>query len=359
MIFMGRKVIVCNLKKSFFPVIPYYMDKNKILNRARGVRANYKPALISSAASFMIILILLDPVTYVQSALTGLILFGTKVAPALFPFFFFTGILTRLGAAESVGKIMRRPLAALYNVPGCGGYVWGMSILSGYPVGAKLVRELYDGGEIDSRQAVAITSFTSTSGPLFIVGTVAASMFNCARMGYILLAIHFAAALINGFFYRGRKGEGISTRVKPIRMRISSALSESMKSAITSSLTVGGFVVIFGMAADALYNTGIISALATPLSRIMPGGSLTLAEGTLIGLVEVTRGAAYMAQAGADMQAVLPCLSFILAFGGFSIILQSLSFISSCKVSAKKFLSMKCSQSVTAALIATLVALLS
>ena len=72
------------------------MDKNKILNKTRGVRANYKPALISSAAAFMIILVLLDPDTYVQSAYTGLLLFGTKVAPALFPFFFFTGILTRL-----------------------------------------------------------------------------------------------------------------------------------------------------------------------------------------------------------------------------------------------------------------------
>lgn len=303
----------------------------------------------------MIILVLVNPDTYVQSALTGLELFGTKVAPSLFPFFFFTGILTRLGAAEGMGKIMRRPIGLLYNAPGCGGYVWCMSILSGYPVGAKLVRELYDGKAVNGRQACTIASFTSTSGPLFIVGTVAASMFHAAKAGYILLAIHFIAALTNGFFYRGKKGDINIQNVKPRRMRISSALSESMKSAIISILTVGGFVVIFGMAADAMYNTGLITALAKPLSRIMPNGSVTLAEGLLLGLVEVTRGAAHMA--GEDIYAALPCLSFILAFGGLSIILQSLSFLSACGISAGKFLRMKFTQSFIALLFAQLFAI--
>ena len=222
----------------------------------------------------MIILVLIDPTTYLQSALVGLELFGTKVAPALFPFFFFTGILTRCGFAEGMGRLLRRPAKLLYRVPGCGGYVWCMSILSGYPVGAKLTRELYDGGAIDRAQAEGITAFTSTSGPLFIVGTVAAGMFQNAKAGYILLVMHFTAALANGFLYRAGNRRG-GTAVTLPRMRISSALSESMKSALISCLTVGGFVVIFGMAADAVYNTGLITALAKPLSRIMPNGSVT------------------------------------------------------------------------------------
>lgn len=314
-----------------------------------------KAAVISGGAAFMIILVLIDPTTYLQSALVGLELFGTKVAPALFPFFFFTGILTRCGFAEGMGRLLRRPAKLLYRVPGCGGYVWCMSILSGYPVGAKLVRELYDGKAVNGRQACTIASFTSTSGPLFIVGTVAASMFHAAKAGYILLAIHFIAALTNGFFYRGKKCDLNAAQVTPMRMRISSALSESMKSALISCLTVGGFVVIFGMAADAVYNTGLITALAKPLSRIMPNGSVTLAEGLLIGLVEVTRGAAHMA--GEDIYAALPCLSFILAFGGLSIILQSLSFLSACGISAGKFLRMKFTQSFIALLFAQLFAI--
>ena len=74
------------------------MDKNKALKNAR---ANYKAAMVSSGAAFMIVLVLIDPDTYLLSALNGLELFGTKVAPALFPFFFFSGLITRLGGASA------------------------------------------------------------------------------------------------------------------------------------------------------------------------------------------------------------------------------------------------------------------
>ena len=124
-----------------------YMDKIK---SAFARLCPSKAAVISGGAAFMIILVLIDPTTYLQSALVGLELFGTKVAPALFPFFFFAGILTRCGFAEGMGRLLRRPAKLLYRVPGCGGYVWCMSILSGYPVGAKLTRELYDGALTDA-----------------------------------------------------------------------------------------------------------------------------------------------------------------------------------------------------------------
>ena len=321
------------------------MDK---INSAFARLCPSKAAVISGGAAFMIILVLIDPTTYVQSALVGLELFGTKVAPALFPFFFFTGILTRCGFAEGMGRLLRRPAKLLYRVPGCGGYVWCMSVLSGYPVGAKLTRELYEGGAIDKAQARTIASFTSTSGPLFVVGTVAAGMFENAKAGYILLAVHFTAALINGFFYRGKKQSFVGAAVKPKKSRPLEAVSESMSSALSSLLTVGGYIVVFGMAADALVNVGLIPLLARLFE---PLASREVAEGVLIGLIEVTKGANSIAKAGVDAYSALPALSFILSFGGLSIIGQSLSFLSPCGIGAGKFLLMKFTQSLAALLL--------
>ena len=327
------------------------MDKNKALKDAR---ANYKAAMVSSGAAFMIVLVLIDPDTYLLSALNGLELFGTKVAPALFPFFFFSGLITRLGGAERAGALFRRPASLFYNVPGCGGYVWCMSVLSGYPVGAKLTRELYEGGAIDRAQARAIASFTSTSGPLFVVGTVAAGMFENAKAGYILLAVHFTAALINGFFYRGKKQSFVGAAVKPKKSRPLEAVSESMSSALSSLLTVGGYIVVFGMAADALVNVGLIPLLARLFEPLV---SREVAEGVLIGLIEVTKGADRIAKAGVDAYSALPALSFILSFGGLSIIGQSLSFLSPCGIGAGKFLPMKLTQSLAALLLSLILAI--
>jgi nucleoside recognition membrane protein YjiH len=77
-----------------------------------------------------------------------------------------------------------------------------MSVLSGYPVGAKLTADFYEKGLITKGQACRITTFTSTSGPLFIVGTVGIGMFHSAKLGIIILLSHFIGAILNGLIYR-------------------------------------------------------------------------------------------------------------------------------------------------------------
>lgn len=323
------------------------MDKIKsALARLRPSKA----ALLSSAAALMIILLLTDPAAYLQSALDSLTLFALSAAPALFPFFFFSGLITRLGGAEKAGALFKKPAKLLYNAPAAGGYVWCMSVLSGYPTGAKLTGELCAGGAISKAAARGICAFTSTSGPLFIVGTVATAMFSAPEAGWILLAVHFAAALINGFFYRGKNGEETGQAVKPLKMRPSAALTQSMSAALASLLTVGGYMVVAGMAADALVNTGAIPALARLLAPLWGGEEL--AQGVLIGLIEVTKGANSIARAGADIYSALPALSFILAFGGLSVIAQSLSFLSPCGMGAGRLLRIKLTQSLAALVLA-------
>ena len=179
-------------------------------------------------------------------------------------------------------------------------------------------------------------------------------MFENAKAGYILLAVHFTAALINGFFYRGKKQSFVGAAVKPKKSRPLEAVSESMSSALSSLLTVGGYIVVFGMAADALVNVGLIPLLARLFEPLV---SREVAEGVLIGLIEVTKGADRIAKAGVDAYSALPALSFILSFGGLSIIGQSLSFLSPCGIGAGKFLPMKLTQSLAALLLSLILAI--
>ena len=46
-----------------------------------------------------------------------MLLFAKNVAPALFPFFFFTKLLTGLGGANAMGKLLKKPISRLYNAP--------------------------------------------------------------------------------------------------------------------------------------------------------------------------------------------------------------------------------------------------
>lgn len=153
--------------------------------------------------AFMVMM-LAKPEYYLNSARRGLTLFATSVLPSLFPFYFFSLLLTYIGAAKTVSEMFRRPVKLLYNAPKESAYVLILSMLSGYPVGASMTAELYSAGVINGREAKAIAAFASTSGPVFMLGTVGSAIFGDVRVGAIVLGAHYVAAILNGLIYRVR-----------------------------------------------------------------------------------------------------------------------------------------------------------
>ena len=63
--------------------------------------------------------------------------------PSLLPFFFLSLLITNLGITANLSNKLSKPTAFLYNVNGVASFVQLMSFISGYPVGAKLIAELY------------------------------------------------------------------------------------------------------------------------------------------------------------------------------------------------------------------------
>jgi nucleoside recognition membrane protein YjiH len=61
------------------------------------------------------------PERYIQSVQDGLKLFVISVLPALFPFFFFSKILSALDVASSMGRFIKKPLNKLFHSPPVGG----------------------------------------------------------------------------------------------------------------------------------------------------------------------------------------------------------------------------------------------
>lgn len=150
----------------------------------------------------IIICIAINPAKYSAIAFNGLSVWAKVLVPSLLPFFILTKILLGTGIVDSICRVFAPLTKKLYNCPPQGAYVFFMSIITGYPVGSKLVADLYNSRQITRQDAIKLTSFCSTSGPMFILGTVAIGMFANAKMGYILLISHILGALINGIFYR-------------------------------------------------------------------------------------------------------------------------------------------------------------
>ena len=85
---------------------------------------------------------------------------------------------------------------------GIGAYAFIMGIISGYPVGAKIVTEFRKNADCSKAEAERLLAFTNNSGPLFIIGTVGVSMFGNTLIGLLLFITHILSCIIVGFLFR-------------------------------------------------------------------------------------------------------------------------------------------------------------
>lgn len=298
--------------------------------------------------SMLMLALIINPSRYIQSVYGGFLLFANSVLPALFPFFFFSKALTAIGSAAILSRAFRRPIKLLYNAPPTAAYIMVMSMLSGYPIGACLISNFYEQGMIDSRESASIASFTSTSGPLFVIGTVASGFLGNVTYGYIILAAHYLGSIVNGILYRGKRNKSVCfASCKPntaTSSNIDITLSDITTSSITNIMLVGAYIAIFSMVIDFLIDIKVISTLTNVLNML--GCPREVANGILISLIEVTRGLYIISQSGLSVQILLPFICALISFGGLSITMQSITFLSKCKVTAWRYLAIKLTQAV-------------
>lgn len=301
--------------------------------------------LLIFAVLLLTVPVVIFPDRYVSSVWNGFKLFALSVLPALFPFFFFTKILSGLNFGYDLGLVLKKPLGKIFRAPASSGYILAMSMLCGYPVGAKLVADFCEKGYISAREAKAVSAFTSTSGPLFIVGTVGVGMLGNKTAGFIILISHYLSALLNGIIFRPKETSSVTLPARPLT-DYNSLLSEGIYSALSSVAVVGGYVAIFNLVLDLFADIGIISLLSAPLQWL--GLGKTAAQGTASSLVEITKGCLLLSESGYPLSITAPLCAFGITFGGLSVTLQSLTFLGKSKISPLYYLLTKSVQGVTA-----------
>ena len=210
----------------------------------------------------LLFLLALRPQQYSAVCMQGITLWAGAVLPALFPYFALTSMLTRMGAADKLSARLS-PAARKVKLPGCAAYCFLLSVLSGYPVGARTIADLQAQGALDSKAAARVSLLCSTSGPMFLLGSVGGAMFKDMRAGGILLASHLLGVLIVYLVllpFLPRLPETPALQSTP---REEDVFGKSVQGAIFSILTVGGCIALFsvlGRAADDLHATAPPSA---------------------------------------------------------------------------------------------------
>ncbi len=251
------------------------------------------------------ICILCSPSVSALGAWEGLKLCSGVVIPSLFPFTAAAVFFLKSGALTWLGKKLDTPARIIFGVSGAGFAGVVLSLVGGYPVGAKLIDQMYAEGVLTENDANRLLRYAVNASPAFFLSVVGETVLNSRSAGKILFLSNLAACLIltavTGHFHQNKRPHCEPPR-RAATVCLSDAFVESVAEASRVMIGICAWVILFCSVAAYL--------------RILPLSDRFYAA-VCAGL-EVTFGCTAAGKCGFP----LPVFSLILAFGGLSSVCQ-------------------------------------
>ncbi|SKA92301.1 sporulation integral membrane protein YlbJ [Caloramator quimbayensis] len=301
---------------------------------------------VTALISTFLILLIFYPKASINGAKEGINLWMFIVIPSLLPFFIINDMLMSLKVPENIAKLFAPVIKLLFNTTGYGAYVFIMSIFSGYPSGAKIVNDLIKSKKISVKEGQKILTFSSTSGPLFIIGAVGSGMLKYSIAGYILYISHILGAILNGILFRFILKDADKNKFNYNNNFYSEnyySSSEIFSKAISSSLItcglIGGYIIMFSVIIYLLREIQYFDIIGYLLQKFFHLSSFftftikSLFETSL----EISNGAKIISLMDKSFTYKMCLLSFIIAFSGLSIIGQVSGILSKSGINIKLY----------------------
>lgn len=153
---------------------------------------------------FLYLGIFINPSLIIESGISSINIFKTKLFPSIFPFFVLASLLLELGIATKISNKLNPIFKRLFHVEGNSSFIILVSIISGFPSGSKYVVESYKNKTIDKATANYLLTFTHFANPLFILGTCGL-ILNSLSLAYKILIIQIISNLILGIILRPKE----------------------------------------------------------------------------------------------------------------------------------------------------------
>lgn len=199
----------------------------------------------AAVSAFFSLLFLFEPSVIIDGVRSGLGICGSSVIPSLFPFLVLSDFIVRSGLGNITGKKISAVTEKLFRLPGAAGCAIIMSLIGGFPVGAKMTAQLYESGEITQKQGRRMLLFCVNAGPAFVVGTVGSVMLSSSKAG-ILLLISLTVTSVCAGFVSGLFSEKACTKSSQKNILFKpNVLTESVSQAVQTMFGICAWVMLF------------------------------------------------------------------------------------------------------------------
>lgn len=297
--------------------------------------------LFTALSLYLIFLMLRYPALSLEYASTGLTLWFTKMVPTLLPFMILSGIMIRMNLTERFVGLLHPLLHRIYGTSRNGSYTIIMGFLCGFPMGARIVGELYEQHKLSREESALLLSFCNNIGPIYFLSYVVPTL-GIDRPGRPFLLM-YGIPLLYGFLlmrirpWMTRKvsscenhPEARSLQARqPGSCSLLAAIDASVLSGLIGIARLGGYMVFFNL----------LNIVFQPFQHVN-----TNILNIYRCLLEITSGI------DCSGRSINFAILILLPFGGFSCIAQTYSMIRQTDLSLRPYVYHKTVQTaVTAA----------
>lgn len=252
----------------------------------------------------------------IKGARHGIKLCLENVVPALFPFMVFSDLLSA-NAPQNEG-VFSAAFCRFFRTSPKGAHAFLMGALSSFPLGAKIICNAYEKGELTKEEAEHLLGFVSITGPAFLVAGVGAALRNSVTDGLVFYGIEIVSTIIVGKLTAPKKRRiacSVQMETEPF------SLSKSLGASTLGMLSICGTVIFF-------------SALGSLLFAILPDIICLF----LMPFLEITSGLTTIAEAfGASGMLSFSLSCAAIGFGGICVAMQSAVFARKANLTMKGY----------------------
>jgi sporulation integral membrane protein YlbJ len=283
----------------------------------------------------LIIILLRHPDLAFNYAYQGLYNWATRIVPTLFPFMMISSLMVYSGADLELGKLLGKFFKRIYRFSNYGLYAIFMGFFCGFPMGAKVVSNLYEQGKIGKSEANTLLSFCNNIGPAYFTGIIipiihALGYSNIFPFIFGMYGIPALYGIIIGIItvkhdktktdlYKSENPESASTD------SLISIIKKSCTENTQAIIILGGYITF----------TNAIKILLDliPITKLY--------NNIISAFIELTGGVQTIYLTDISPQSKLICIMVALSFGGISCFMQTSSFLEKSGLSIKGYLKHK------------------
>ena len=281
--------------------------------------------IVLLTAVFSVAMIMFPKITEMGSK-TAIALWINSIVPVMLPFFIFSDFIKRTGDLGKLPPVI---------------YPFAVAFLSGYPMGAKVVGDFVKEKKITVNKGKSILSYSLVTGPAFIIFTVG-TFIGSQKAAAVIAAAHYVGAFINGLVFRYNEEQKVSAVKK-------SAVSDrDYLENFTESIVCGFKAMAMILAYLMFFTIGITLLEYWGMFSFLKHQWL---EGFVKGIFEMTIGINFVGLCDISIKMKAVLASFLVSFGGLSVIGQSVSMTAGTGIGVFDILKIKISHGIFTAVI--------